>query len=88
MLGLIGSTAASKLQWLQLERSENQQPIPGPRMRLKLLQALAVSSAIVHMELDKGLDMVDKAGVGGKMNKSEMTRKWKQQQQSFFNIWF
>ena len=32
MLGLIGSTAASKLQQLQLERSENQQPIPGPRM--------------------------------------------------------
>ena len=23
-----------KLQWLQLERSENTQPIPGPRMRL------------------------------------------------------
>ena len=64
MLGLIGSTAASKLQWLQLERSENQQPIPGPRIRLKLLKTLAVSGVIE--QLDKGLYMVDKAGVGGK----------------------
>ena len=65
MLGLIGSTAASKLQWLQLELSENQQPIPGPRMWLKLLQTLAASGVI-----DTGLD---KAGVGEKLNKSEMT---------------
>ena len=31
-----------------------------------LLQTLAVSGVIEHMELDKGLDMVDKAGVGEK----------------------
>ena len=49
MLGLIGSTAASKLQWLQLERSENQQPVPGPHMWLKLLPTLAVSGVIEHM---------------------------------------
>ena len=30
---------------------------------------LAVSGVIEHIELDKGLDMVDKAGVGEKMNK-------------------
>ena len=35
---------------------------------------MAVSGVIEHIELDKGLYMVDKAGVGGKkMNKSEMT---------------
>ena len=28
---------------------------------------------IEHNELDKGLDLVDKAGVGEKMNESEMT---------------
>ena len=42
-------------------------------MRLQLLHTLAVSGVIEHMELDKGLDMIDKAGVGGKINKSEMT---------------
>ena len=62
------------LQWLQLEQSENQQLIPEPRMRLWLLPTLAVSGVIEHIELDKGLDMIDKAGLGGKkMNKSEMT---------------
>ena len=55
-----------KLQWLQLERYENQQPIPGPRMRLWLLPTLAVSGVIEHIALDKGLDMVYKAAVGGK----------------------
>ena len=40
-------------------------------MRLQLLPALAVSGVIEHIELDKGLDMVDKAGVDEKnMNKS------------------
>ena len=38
------------------------------------LESVSVSGVIEHIELDKGLDMVDKAGVGGKkMNKSEMT---------------
>ena len=60
--------------WLQFERSENQQPIPGPRTRLWLLPTLAVSGVIEHIKRDKGLDVVDKAGVGGlKMKKSEMT---------------
>ena len=40
---------------------------------LLLLPTLAVSGVIEHIELDKGLDMIDKAGVGEKMNKSEMT---------------
>ena len=31
---LVSVNVRVKLQWLQLERSENQQPIPGPRMRL------------------------------------------------------
>ena len=72
MLGLIGSTATSKLQWLQLERSENQQPIPGPRMWLKLLQTLAASGVIEHIELDTRLDMVDKAGIG----ENWISQKW------------
>ena len=39
-----------------------------------ILPTLAVSGVIEHIDLDEGLDMVDKAGVGGKkMNKSEMT---------------
>ena len=42
-------------------------------MRLQLLPILAVSGVIEHIELDKRLDMVDKAGAGGKMNNSEMT---------------
>ena len=42
-------------------------------MRLWLLPTLAVSGVIEHIEIDNGLDMVDKAGVGGKMNKLEMT---------------
>ena len=43
-------------------------------MRLWLLPTLAVSGVIEHIELDKGLDMVDKAGIGEKKtNKSEMT---------------
>ena len=32
----------------------------------RLRYLLAVSDVIEHMELDEGLDMVDKAGVGGK----------------------
>ena len=35
-------------------------------MRLWLLPTLAVSGVIEHIALDKGLDMVDKAAVGGK----------------------
>ena len=31
-----------------------------------LLPTLAVSGVIEHIGLDKGLDMVDKAGVGGR----------------------
>ena len=31
---LVSVNIRVKLQWLQLERSENQQPIPEPRMRL------------------------------------------------------
>ena len=31
---LVSVNVRAKLQWLQLERSEKQQPIPGPRMRL------------------------------------------------------
>ena len=31
---LVSVSVRVKLHWLQLERSENQQPIPGPRMRL------------------------------------------------------
>ena len=46
--------------------AENQQPIPGPRMRLELLPTLAVSGVIEHIQLDKGLDKVDKAGVSAK----------------------
>ena len=34
------------------------------RMRLWLLPTLTVSGVIEHIELDKGLDMVDKAGTG------------------------
>ena len=34
---------------------------------------MAVSGAIEHIELDKGLDIVDKAGVGGK---KWMSQKW------------
>ena len=64
MFGLIGSTVPSKLHWLQLERSENQQPVPGPRMRLKLPSTLAVSGVIEHTQLDEGLKIIDKAGVG------------------------
>ena len=30
------------------------------------MPTLAVSGVIEHIELDKGLDMVDKAGLGGK----------------------
>ena len=30
---LVSVNVRVKLQWLQLEQSENQQPIPGPRMR-------------------------------------------------------
>ena len=63
---LVNVNVRVKLQWLQLERSENQQPIPGPLMRLRLLPTLAVSGVIEHVELDKGLYMVDKAGVGAK----------------------
>ena len=66
MFSLVSVNVRVKLQWLQLERSENQQPIPGPRMRLELLSTLAVSGVIEHIEHDKGLDMVDKAGIGGK----------------------
>ena len=33
---------------------------------------MAVSVVIEHIELDKGLNIVDKAGIGGQMNKSEM----------------
>ena len=49
MLGLIGSTTASKLKWQQLERSGNQQPLHGPRLWLELLQTVAVSGVIEHM---------------------------------------
>ena len=35
-------------------------------LRLSLLPTLAVSGVIEHIEFDKGLDMVDKAGVGEK----------------------
>ena len=73
MFSLVNVNVRVKLQWLQLEWSENQQPIPGPGMWLQLLLTLAVSGVIEHIELDKGLDMVGKAGVGEKMNKSEMT---------------
>ena len=48
-----------------VERSEIQQAIPGPRMQLELLPTLAVSGVTEHIKHDKGLDMVDKAGVGG-----------------------
>ena len=37
------------------------------------LQTLAVSGVIEHMELDKGLDMVHKAGVG---EKNRISQKW------------
>ena len=66
---LVSVNVRVKLQWLQWERSENQQPIHGPRML-----SLAVSGVIEHIELDKGLDMVDKSKCWiTKMNKSEMT---------------
>ena len=38
-----------------------------------LLPTLAVSGVIEHIELDKGLDMVDKAGVG---EKKWISQKW------------
>ena len=63
---LVSVNVRVKLQWLQLERSENQQPVPGPRMGLELLPTLAVSGVIEHIELHKGPDMVDKASVGEK----------------------
>ena len=66
MLSLVSVNVRVKLQWLQSERYENQQPIPGPRMRLSLLPTLAVSGVIEHIEFDKGLDRVDKAGVAEK----------------------
>ena len=46
-------------------------PVCG-RYDQKLL-SVAVSGVVEHMQLGKGLDMVDKAGVGEKMYKSEMT---------------
>ena len=66
MFWLVSVNVRVKLLPLQLERSETQQPIPGPRMQLQLLPTLALSGVIEHIELDKGLDMVDKAGVGEK----------------------
>ena len=55
-----------------------------------LLPTLAVSGVIEHIELDKGLDMVDKAGAGVKKrtkntNKSEMTWQWNKQKQQTNN---
>ena len=66
MLRLIGSTAASKLLWLKLQRCAKQQSIPVPGMWLQLLPTLAVSGVIEPTQLDKALHIVDKAGVGEK----------------------
>ena len=41
--------------------------------KVSIFRPTSVSGVIEHIELDKGLDMVDKAGIGEKMNKSEMT---------------
>ena len=47
-----------------------------------------MSGVIEHIELDKGLDMVDKAGVGGKL----ISQKWlsnetkQQQQKPTYNV--